>query len=288
MREKRLTVTQLSNRADLSVEDTLLLLWEAGIEVPDPGDALSGPRLRKAQEVLGIPTHSQVRRIRYWRAQFNLTTEELSTLARQLGISINPRARVLPKGLVKLLTAELRKRRGRMESHAAPQAETPSSERFPRLPVLVWPSIGHEREIRLLTTEDVLAIHQALVEDFARQSDPIDPPGVRSEHLLASAVFRPQTANGSTLKYPTIEMAGAALLHALVHDHPFHNGNKRTALVSLLVFLDGVRRSDIFLEPEDRQVYGRLLVAACEQYSMTIQAYCWMTNHVQSRPMRHH
>ena len=42
----------------------------------------------------------------------------------------------------------------------------------------------------------------------------------------------------------------------------------------------GVRRSDIFLEPEDRQVYGRLLVAACEQYSMTIQAYCWMTNHV--------
>ena len=42
----------------------------------------------------------------------------------------------------------------------------------------------------------------------------------------------------------------------------------------------GVRRSDIFLEPEDRQVYGRLLVAACEQYSMTIQAYCWMTTHV--------
>ncbi len=42
----------------------------------------------------------------------------------------------------------------------------------------------------------------------------------------------------------------------------------------------GVRRADIFLEPEDRQVYGRLLVAACEQYSLVSQAYCWMTNHI--------
>lgn len=34
-------------------------------------------------------------------------------------------------------------------------------------------------------------------------------------------------------------MAGAATFHALVHDHPFFNGNKRTALVSLIAFLDG-------------------------------------------------
>lgn len=33
-------------------------------------------------------------------------------------------------------------------------------------------------------------------------------------------------------------MAAAALLHALIHNHPFHNGNKRTALVSTIVFLD--------------------------------------------------
>ncbi len=33
-------------------------------------------------------------------------------------------------------------------------------------------------------------------------------------------------------------MCAAALLHSLVHNHPFHNGNKRTALVSMLVLLD--------------------------------------------------
>ena len=43
---------------------------------------------------------------------------------------------------------------------------------------------------------------------------------------------------GNVRKYPTAEMAGAALLHSLVHNHPFHNGNKRTGLVSMLAFLD--------------------------------------------------
>jgi death-on-curing protein len=33
-------------------------------------------------------------------------------------------------------------------------------------------------------------------------------------------------------------MAAAALFHSIVHDHPFFNGNKRTALVSMLVLLD--------------------------------------------------
>jgi death-on-curing protein len=33
-------------------------------------------------------------------------------------------------------------------------------------------------------------------------------------------------------------MAAAALLHAIVHNHPFHNGNKRTALVAMIAFLD--------------------------------------------------
>lgn len=33
-------------------------------------------------------------------------------------------------------------------------------------------------------------------------------------------------------------MVAGALLHAIVHDHPFFNGNKRTALVSMLVLLD--------------------------------------------------
>ena len=80
--------------------------------------------------------------------------------------------------------------------------------------------------------------HDQLVADFKNTPDPLDPPGVRSVQLLESAVSRPATAIGEHRKYPSIEMATAALVHSLVHDHPFHNGNKRTALVAMLVALD--------------------------------------------------
>ena len=84
----------------------------------------------------------------------------------------------------------------------------------------------------------MLAIHQELVNDFVDHSDPIDPPGVRDENLLESAISRPHTSIGNLNKYPTVEMAAAALLHSLIHNHPFHNGNKRTAVVGMLAFLD--------------------------------------------------
>lgn len=104
------------------------------------------------------------------------------------------------------------------------------------LPIVGHPPAG---AMRFLDAFAVMDIHEQLVRDFATGSDPIDPPGARDGGvLLESAVTRPLTSLGGRPKYPTVEMAGAALLHALVHDHPFHNGNKRTGIVALLVFLD--------------------------------------------------
>ena len=99
-------------------------------------------------------------------------------------------------------------------------------------------AIGQRKELRLLGESEVLAIHEELVHDFAQSGDPIDPPGVRDKNLLASAVYRPHTGIGDVYKYPTVETSAAALVCALINDHPFHNGNKRTALVAMLVFLD--------------------------------------------------
>jgi Fic/DOC family protein len=57
-------------------------------------------------------------------------------------------------------------------------------------------------------------------------------------------------------------MAGAALLHALVHDHPFHNGNKRTAVVSLIAFLN---MNGELLEVEDDELFDYLLRLAAHR-----------------------
>ena len=89
-----------------------------------------------------------------------------------------------------------------------------------------------------VTAEQAKAIHEALVDFFEKDGDPIFPSGVKDNNMLESALFRPQTAIGGTEKYKTLDDKAAALLVALIQNHPFHNGNKRTALVSTLVFYD--------------------------------------------------
>jgi len=101
---------------------------------------------------------------------------------------------------------------------------------------------------------DVIALHNDLVELFAADENPIFPPGVKNRNLLESACTRPQTALGHTEKYGSIEEKAGALLHSLVKNHPFHNGNKRTGLVATVTFLwrndrrlnQGVSDDDIF------------------------------------------
>ncbi len=92
--------------------------------------------------------------------------------------------------------------------------------------------------VHYLDCDQILNIHNQLVEIFAEEDDPISPSGPKDMGLLESATHRPQTSLSSVEKYPTLCGKAAALFHSLVLNHPFHNGNKRTALVSVVVFLD--------------------------------------------------
>lgn len=61
--------------------------------------------------------------------------------------------------------------------------------------------------------------------------------GVRGEALLESAVAAPQaTMMGTPLLTDPVEVAAAYLFY-LCRNHPFLDGNKRTALAACLVFL---------------------------------------------------
>ena len=48
-------------------------------------------------------------------------------------------------------------------------------------------------------------------------------------------------------------------MHSLIHNHPFHNGNKRTALVSTLVFLD---QNGLLLTCSDEQLFKFIVTVA--------------------------
>lgn len=64
-----------------------------------------------------------------------------------------------------------------------------------------------------------------------------DRAGVRDMTMLESAVARPQASAFGSDAYPTITDKAAALLHSLILNHPFIDGNKRTGIISMIEFL---------------------------------------------------
>ena len=61
---------------------------------------------------------------------------------------------------------------------------------------------------------------------------------LRDRALLESAVARPQASAFGVDAYSDLASKAAALLHSLVLNHAFVDGNKRTAVLATLVFLD--------------------------------------------------
>ena len=80
-------------------------------------------------------------------------------------------------------------------------------------------------------------IHDELVNALWRGTDPVAQNEYRDLNLLDSALGRPfQSACGQDA-YPGVIQKSAALFHSLVSNHPFHNGNKRTAVIAVDAFL---------------------------------------------------
>jgi death-on-curing protein len=112
---------------------------------------------------------------------------------------------------------------------------------------------------KILTAEDVLLVHEILVRDFAGSKDPILPAGVKDLGLLESAVGRQHVSFRGELKYKTPIQSAATLTYGVCNNHPFHNGNKRTALVAMLAHLD---RNDLTLMGTQRDLFGMILAVA--------------------------
>jgi death-on-curing protein len=82
-----------------------------------------------------------------------------------------------------------------------------------------------------LTLDEVLGIHADQIRRYGGTA------GLRDLELLQSAIAMPQTTFDDEFLHGTLfEMAAAYLFH-LARNHPFVDGNKRTALMCALVFL---------------------------------------------------
>lgn len=83
-----------------------------------------------------------------------------------------------------------------------------------------------DKPVRYLSVDEVVAVHQRLIEHFG------GPPGIRDRGLLESALFRPRSGY-----YRDLAEMAAALFESLLMNHPFIDGNKRAAFFATDVFL---------------------------------------------------
>jgi len=82
-----------------------------------------------------------------------------------------------------------------------------------------------------LTLEDVLEIHRQVIAETGGSAS------IRDVNLLDAAIHRPQASFAGLDLYPSLAEKAAALLHSLIMNHPFVDGNKRTAFTAADAFL---------------------------------------------------
>ena len=119
------------------------------------------------------------------------------------------------------------------------------------------------------TVEELLFLHFKIIEDFGGSH------GVRNENRLASTTASPwQTAFGEEL-YPTIFEKAAVYIRSIIGDHPFIDGNKRTAITIGVLLLS---RHNLKLTASPKELEDFAVQVAVEHLDISAIA-AWLEIH---------
>ncbi len=86
--------------------------------------------------------------------------------------------------------------------------------------------------MKSLTIQEILYLHHRIIEETGGSH------GIRDVGLLEAALKRPNAGFGEYELFPTLHEKIAAFLDALVRNHPFVDGNKRTGLSAAVLTLE--------------------------------------------------
>ena len=121
-----------------------------------------------------------------------------------------------------------------------------------------------------LTMAEVLAMHTDQIERYGGAQ------GVRDQGLLEAALYRPQTGY-----YASLVEEAAALWESLAQNHPFIDGNKRTAFAATYTFL-AINGARLTADAQKTYVFVAALYAA-NQFSFD-KLVPWLRSHVTQDP----
>lgn len=119
-----------------------------------------------------------------------------------------------------------------------------------------------------------LAIHDRQLAEYGGSA------GVRDESLLESALARPQQLYAYGDPPPDLADLTASLVFGLVRNHPFVDGNRRTAAVVCETFIE---LNDGQLDADDVELFTIYLTLAEGQ--LTVDEFSvWLREHIRLRP----
>ncbi|OGH69635.1 MAG: hypothetical protein A2754_04245 [Candidatus Magasanikbacteria bacterium RIFCSPHIGHO2_01_FULL_47_8] len=91
--------------------------------------------------------------------------------------------------------------------------------------------------MRLLTVKEIEYVAHALAAKLLSYNEPIPGFSTRYPEVLESCLVTPFQVYAGKDVYPSFLQKAAMLFYLLIKNHPFKNGNKRIAVMTLLYFL---------------------------------------------------
>lgn len=126
-------------------------------------------------------------------------------------------------------------------------------------------------EPKWITREITLALHARQIAEHGGQD------GLRDEHLLLSALSRSEQLYYYSDPKPNFCALAAAYAFGLAKNHPFLDGNKRTAFVVYRLFL---KWNGVELHAEKSERYQTMLALAAGEISES--EFCsWLREHTE-------
>lgn len=94
--------------------------------------------------------------------------------------------------------------------------------------------------------------------------------GIKDANLFNSALYEPKQTFGKQDLYSTVLLKASCYLRSFARNHPFYDGNKRTALLATITFLEKngyevVADNEKLFKLVEKVVKGRLSVTSIER-----------------------
>lgn len=107
--------------------------------------------------------------------------------------------------------------------------------------------------MRYLSISEVQYIAHSLAQELMGWDEPIPDFGTRYPKVLEGCLGAPKQTFAKKDLYPTLHKKAAALFYFMIKDHPFQNGNKRVAIMTMIYFL---HKNGQWLKIENQKIYN--------------------------------